>query len=165
MSGGRPAVAVAEGVTFPEPAPGERWVVGAVVLNGRGEVFAQLRAPHRRLFPDTWDLIGGHVDPGETLLDALVREVHEETGWRVRRVLRFLGVLTWEGDDGLGLRHEADYVIEVDGDLTAPALEWDKHPRFGWFGPGSLDRLKENRVPADQLVYDVAARALGVKAS
>ncbi|MDT0445000.1 NUDIX hydrolase [Streptomyces johnsoniae] len=163
MSAGRAeGIFVDEGVTFPVPGPGQSWVVGAVILNGRGEVFAQFRSAARRLFPSTWDLVGGHVEPGESLLDTLVREVAEETGWRVRRVRRFLGVLTWEGDDGLGVRHEADYVVDVAGDLDAPALEWAKHPRYGWFGPADLERLKENRLPADQLVYDVAARALGL---
>ncbi|RKN42339.1 NUDIX hydrolase [Streptomyces hoynatensis] len=158
------AVEVDDGVEFPEPGRGETWAVGAVILNARGEAFAQYRAPGRRLFPDCWDLVGGHVEAGETLLDTLVREVAEETGWRVRRVRRFLGVLTWVGDDGRGTRHEADYVVEVEGDLDRPALEWDKHPRYAWFGAADLDRLRENRAPEDQLVHAVVARALGVGA-
>ncbi|RKN04319.1 NUDIX domain-containing protein [Streptomyces radicis] len=155
-------MAVAPGVAFPEPGGGRTWAVAAVVLNSRGQAFAQRRSATRRLFPDCWDLVGGHVEEGETLLDALVREVKEETGWRVRAVTRFLGVITWEGDDGRGLRHEADYVVEVDGDLDAPVLEWSKHPAWDWFGPDDLERLKENRLPADQLVHAVIAKALGV---
>ncbi|CAL9557054.1 hypothetical protein SUDANB171_04541 [Streptomyces sp. enrichment culture] len=158
-------VQVDEGVEFPEPGAGELWAVGAAVVNERGEIFAQRRSAQRRLFPDTWDLVGGHVEPGESVLAALVREVAEETGWRVRRVRRSLGVLTWEGDDGLGLRHEVDYLVEVEGDLSAPRLEWSKHPRYGWFGPDRLEELKENRAPEEQLVYEVAVRALGIAPS
>jgi len=147
-------------VTLPVPAPGELWTVGAVILNHDGKAFAQKRSPHRRLFPDTWDIVGGHVEPGETLLEALAREIEEETGWRLRHVGRFLGTSVWNGDDGAGLRHEADYLVEVEGDLERPALEWSKHSAYGWFGPDSLDRLKENRATGEFLIHDLIAQAL-----
>ncbi|MFJ9795751.1 NUDIX hydrolase [Streptomyces sp. NPDC101145] len=153
--------AVDAGVGVPEPRDGEVWTVGAVILDGHGRAFAQRRGPDRSLFPDCWDVVGGHVEPGESLLEALVREVAEETGWRVRRVRRLLGVSTWTGDDGV-TRHEADYLVDVDGDLAAPALEWSKHSAYGWFGPGDLPRLKENRRPGEYLVHDLVARALGL---
>ncbi|MBN0047986.1 NUDIX domain-containing protein [Streptomyces actuosus] len=153
-------VVVDDGVEFPEPAGGETWTVGAVVLDGHGRAFAQRRGPDRRLFPDCWDIVGGHVEPGESLLEALAREIEEETGWRLRRVRRLLGVTSWTGDDGGGTRREADYLVEVDGDLDRPALEWSKHTACDWFGPGDLDRLKENRSPAEHLVHDLIAAAL-----
>ncbi len=151
---------LAPGVRVPVPASGETWTVGAVILNERGEAFAQKRGPDRRLFPDSWDIVGGHVEPGEALLDALAREIEEETGWRLRHVRRFLGVAEWTGDDGGGVRREADYVVEVEGDLSRPALEWSKHSAYGWFGPGQLQRLKENRSPGEFLIHDLVSRAL-----
>ncbi|WP_324612833.1 NUDIX domain-containing protein [Streptomyces specialis] len=36
--------------------------------------------PGPAAFPDCWDLVGGHVEPGESPLGCLVREVAEETG-------------------------------------------------------------------------------------
>ncbi|MFJ7586674.1 NUDIX hydrolase [Streptomyces sp. NPDC097617] len=156
----QPSFSVDPDVELPVPAPGEIWTVGAVIVNDDGEAFAQKRGPNRRLFPDSWDIVGGHVESGEKLLEALAREVEEETGWRLRRVRRFLGATTWTGDDGGGLRHEADYLVEVEGDLGRPALEWSKHSACGWFGPGDLDRLKENRLPGEFLVHDLIARAL-----
>jgi 8-oxo-dGTP diphosphatase len=152
---------VGRDVEVPVPAPGQTWTVGAIILNHSGEAFAQKRSPDRSLFPDTWDIVGGHVEAGETLLDALTREVLEETGWRLRHVERFLGITTWTGDDGAGLRHEADYLVKVDGDLDHPALEWSKHTSYDWFGPQSLARLKENRLPGEFLIHDLISRALG----
>ncbi|GAB7034475.1 NUDIX domain-containing protein [Streptomyces sp. NPDC021749] len=154
------SVIVDPGVDVPVPARGELWTVGAVILNERGEAFAQKRSADRRLFPGAWDVVGGHVEPGETLLQALAREVAEETGWRLRRVRTLLGVTAWTGDDGGGLRHEADYLVEVDGDLDRPALEWSKHSAYGWFGPADLHRLTENRAPDELLIHDLIARVV-----
>ncbi|MFB7958445.1 NUDIX hydrolase [Streptomyces sp. NPDC056045] len=155
-------VAVEADVEIPVPADGEVWVVGAVVLDRNGKVFAQKRSPDRRLFPNCWDIVGGHVEPGESLLDALAREVEEETGWHLRSVRRLLGITTWTGDDGAGERHEADYLVEVDGDLNRPALEWSEHTAYDWFGPGNLPRLKENRAPDEYFIHDLVAKVLRV---
>ncbi|MFG2300751.1 NUDIX domain-containing protein [Actinacidiphila glaucinigra] len=73
-------------------APGRDLGLGAVVLDADGRAFAQRRSPGRRLFRDCWDIVGGHVEPGGTLLAALAREVEVgspmpkargETGWRL----------------------------------------------------------------------------------
>ena len=55
-----------------------RVVVGALVVDGR--VLLAHRSPGRRWYPDVWDLPGGHVDPGESELGALRRELREELG-------------------------------------------------------------------------------------
>ncbi|MBO7936675.1 NUDIX domain-containing protein [Streptomyces sp. S9] len=151
---------VSHDVEVPTPGADEVWTVGAVNLNGERHAFAQKRSGGRRLFPGTWDIVGGHVEEGETLLEALAREVEEETGWRLTHVRRFLGTTTWTGDDGGGLRHEADYLVEVDGDLDHPELEWSKHSAYDWFGPDTLPRLKENCEPGQFMIHDLIARAI-----
>lgn len=56
---------------------------GALIVDDKGRVFIQRRSANRRLFPNTWDIVGGHVEGDETLMVALHREVREETGWSV----------------------------------------------------------------------------------
>lgn len=58
--------------------------VGAVVLRGDGAVLLVRRA-HPPL-AGSWTLPGGKVEPGESLEDAVVRELREETGLAVRPV-------------------------------------------------------------------------------
>jgi nucleoside triphosphatase len=33
-----------------------------------------------RVFPNAWVMPGGHIESGETLEEALIREINEETG-------------------------------------------------------------------------------------
>lgn len=55
-------------------------VIAAIILeNDKGEFLLYLRDNKPEIpFPDHWDLIGGHVEEGETPEEALVREVREE---------------------------------------------------------------------------------------
>jgi 8-oxo-dGTP diphosphatase len=56
----------------------------AIVVNERGDVLVIRRSPTAHFCPDVWDLPGGKMDDRERLVDALVREVREETGLTVR---------------------------------------------------------------------------------
>lgn len=38
-----------------------------------------------RVFPNAWVVPGGHIDPGESLEDGVIRELHEETGIYIKR--------------------------------------------------------------------------------
>jgi ADP-ribose pyrophosphatase YjhB (NUDIX family) len=59
-------------------------VVGAVVLDGGGRVLLVRRG--RPPSAGSWSLPGGHVEAGEALEAAIVREVLEETAVRARVV-------------------------------------------------------------------------------
>ena len=56
--------------------------IAAIILeNDKGEFLLYLRDNKSGIpFPDHWDLIGGHVEEGETPEEALVREFKEELG-------------------------------------------------------------------------------------
>ena len=56
----------------------DRWV-GALVRDGEGRI-----ALVRNRWSDGWVLPGGNVESGETLREAVVREVREETGLAAR---------------------------------------------------------------------------------
>jgi 8-oxo-dGTP diphosphatase len=50
-----------------------------ILENDKGEFLLALRDNKPGIpFPDHWDLIGGHVEDGETPEEALIREVKEE---------------------------------------------------------------------------------------
>ena len=125
------------------PSPEPLLVAAALVVDDSGRIFFQKRSPTRKLFPDTWDVVGGHLEPGETVQEALHREVYEETGWRVSQVLAKIGDYRYTGEDGL-TRLEADFLVRVDGDLSNPQLEQGKHTEFRWLTEHELDLLDYN---------------------
>jgi len=51
-----------------------------VMIVHRGHVLLERRGPTMRTFPLRWVFPGGHVDEGESFLDAALREVQEEVG-------------------------------------------------------------------------------------
>ncbi|MEV7595942.1 NUDIX domain-containing protein [Kitasatospora sp. NPDC089797] len=137
-----------------EPRP----VVGALIRDPTGRIFVQRRSADRSLFPGCWDIVGGAAEAGETLLGALRREIAEETGWRLRRVLARVAHQEWTGG---GVRHiESDYVVEVDGDLSSPVLERNKHTEFAWLAAGEVSLLDENALRSGStFIKDVVAAA------
>ena len=64
---------------YPEPT------VGAIILNRKGQML--LVRSHK--WGDRYTIAGGHVELGETLQDALRREIREEVGLEIKDV-RFL---------------------------------------------------------------------------
>lgn len=138
-------------------AEGKICVVGAIICNEHGQIFVQKRSAQRRLFPNCWDLVGGHVEPGETLEEGLSREVREETGWEVTTITALLYLTDWEEDGGP--RREADFLVEVRGNLEQPQLEWSKHSEFRWISANEIDTLKSGRPMYDTMVRDTIGRA------
>ncbi|MER7894196.1 NUDIX domain-containing protein [Micromonospora sp. NPDC094482] len=131
---------------------------GALIVRDDGRIFFQRRSPERRLFPDCWDVVGGHLEPGEDVEAALRREVTEETGWTVAELLGPVGDYRYVGDDGLP-RVESDWLVRVDGDLDRPRLEAGKHTEFRWLGEQDLDLLDEHRHVNDGLIRRIAEEA------
>lgn len=121
--------------------------VGAVLFSKQCVVLVRRGQPPLH---DRWTLPGGLVELGETVEEALVREVKEETGWSVRvgKELELFDFI--EKDDEGRVRYHyviADFLCEyVEGELM----------------PGS-DVTEVRLVALDELAsYDLTPKAMEV---
>jgi mutator protein MutT len=100
-----------------------RLTVDAVVRNEAGEVLLIERAHE----PPGWALPGGFVDSGETLEQAVARELEEETGLRAAEVRQFHTY----SDPGRDPRHHTvSTVFLVQGEGTLRAGDDAARARF-----------------------------------
>jgi 8-oxo-dGTP diphosphatase len=120
--------------------------VGALFIDSDGKVLLGLRSPSKKAWPLHWDTIGGHVEDGESLDDALVREAREEVGvtpseFRLIATVRERRPETY----GDALHHVYAVTGWQGGD---PANVCDEHTELKWFSIGEM-LLLTNIVDAD----------------
>lgn len=130
-------------------------VLGLIVRDGL--VLLGLRSPNRHARPGCWDLIGGHVEPGEGLKDALVRELAEELGVRP---LVFHAITTLDAASEAGAP-ASFHIFRIDAFLGEPRLANDEHTELRWF---SSDEACALRNLASPLYLDIFRR-LGASAT
>lgn len=81
-------------------------------------------------YPDHWTIPGGSIDPGESALEAVIRETREETGYRLKNPIEFLHEIHPFYDGRIVKRH---FFLELYDDdqeikcLEGQAMEF-KHP-------------------------------------
>ncbi len=98
----------------------------------------------------------GHLEPGESLAAAAVRETLEETGWAVR-LSAFIGVYQWTAPDGTAFLRFAYAAEPVSHDPARPLDEGIL--RALWLSPADLQA--EHARLRSPLVWEVVADYLG----
>ena len=106
--------------------------VGALFIRLDGKVLLGLRSPSKRSWPDHWDTIGGHVEDGESLEGALVREIREETGVTPTRFRLIAAVRERQPERYGDALHHIYAVTAWHG--GEPSNICDEHTELKWFG-------------------------------
>jgi 8-oxo-dGTP diphosphatase len=112
-----------------------RTQIAVAALVRDGLVLLAHRHPLRPVYPDCWDLVGGHVESGELPHQAVSRECLEELGVHVHDPMPF--PMTF-GDPTVDMH--AFLVTRWEGEPVNAAPE--EHDDLRWFQPGDLADLK-----------------------
>ncbi len=129
-------------------------VVSALILN-KDKIFVQKRSSDRKLFPNCWDVVGGHLEKGENIISTLSREIKEETSWQLEKILGHFYTFDWQAQ--AQEKREFAFLLIVSGDLKKPILEKDKHSEFLWLASNQLEILKDK--PDDLYIYELVKKA------
>jgi 8-oxo-dGTP diphosphatase len=116
-------------------------VAAAVMLRADGREFLLAQRPEGKVYAGYWEFPGGKVEPGESVREALIRELQEELGitvtacspWLTRQFtyphatvrLNFWRVTAWDGEIGITapLEHSAvDWQMTGKPATVAPIL-------------------------------------------
>lgn len=113
-----------------------------------------LLARNRRFPAGLFSAVAGFVEPGETLEDAVRREVNEEVGVRVGEV-RYYGSQPWPFPHSLMIGFIAHW---EDGEIRCDESEIVE---AGWFRPDALPRVPSRMSIARRLIDAVAEELHG----
>ena len=112
-----------------------------IVLIRRGDEVLLARAPQWPFY----STLAGFIEPGESAEEAIVREVAEEVGVRVKNI-RYFSSQPWPFPDSLMLGFTAEYAggdIVVDNEEIADAQ---------WFNVDNIPELPTSKSIAQQLI-------------
>lgn len=130
-------------------------VVSALIVDDRFKIFVQKRSKTRKIFPDCWDVVGGHLEQGEDIYIALKREIKEETNWRMDDITGHFNSFDWQANGRQ--KREFAFIVIVSGNLEKPKLEKDKHSEFLWLASNQIEILKDK--PDDLYIYNLVKKA------
>ncbi|MGB9893840.1 MAG: (deoxy)nucleoside triphosphate pyrophosphohydrolase [Candidatus Saccharicenans sp.] len=122
-------------------------IIVAAIIKKEGQVLLA----ERKSKTGGWEFPGGKVEPKETPEQALIREIREELGVKIK-VLKYLEKVS------LPEKPEAQ-MMAFEAELLDNSIRLSSHRQFFWVRPEEL--LKYNLLPADrELVKKLKARDL-----
>lgn len=116
-----------------------------IVRINRGNEILLARAPH--FPPGMYSVLAGFVEPGETLEQAVEREVWEEVHLRLKNI-RYFGSQSWPFPNSLMLGFTAEH---ASGEIEIDQIEIED---AGWYSPDNLPQIPPKLSIARQLIDD-----------
>jgi len=107
----------------------EKKVVGAI-LTFQKQILIVMRSDKEDFLPGLAEIPSGGVDGNETIMEALQREVFEETGLKILSVQKYLNSFDYMTGSGKKARQYNFWVIPESKDVK---LNPEEHSRYEWW--------------------------------
>lgn len=134
--------------------------VGIVLYDDKDRIYLIKENDKNQIGKDRWNLPGGSVDMGESLVEAAAREAKEETGYK-SKMNSLLGCYKCKKMDKAWV-----YIVFGAKVIGHKGKQIDPEIKKGkWFEKGEFLHLDSTKLvhPDMQLVYDIGLKGRGLK--
>ena len=106
------------------------------ILNSKKQILVQQRLKNEKHYPNLWCATSGGVDAGETSLEAIIRELKEELGLKVKeKELVFIGTYKRVND------FVDTYMMEKDIDINDITIQPEEVQNVKWMSINHFEKL------------------------
>lgn len=96
------------------------------------------------IFPGKWQNLGGKIELGETVEEAIKREISEEVGIKVIKHPIFLQSYSWKKNKESSVRLGLIFFVKLDGKFQDYKIKLDSDlDNYDWFNLGEIKKLDE----------------------
>lgn len=120
-----------------------RRTVSCWIMNKDGKILLQKRSANKLRNPNKWAKTGGQVDSGESVEDAIFREVKEELGIEIPK--EQIQVLEcWKSKDINNKRFAYNFIFIVDYKIEDYKLQKEEVSEVKYFTIEEMEQIKKN---------------------
>jgi len=132
----------------------DKLVTGTAVFNSstKPKILIVKRAPHEDYLPNSWEIPGGKVDEGETIATGVARELLEETGLVLTKVVAQMPGMRYttsksvveeaSGEEIAIVKHSVQLNFAVEVALGEIKLDANEHVEWMWAGVGEVGEVE-----------------------
>ncbi len=119
-----------------------RRTVSCWIMNEKGEILLQKRAATKRRKPNVWAKTGGQVDSGESVEEAIFREVKEEVGIEIPK--EQIKTMDIRKSDDKNKRFSYNFIFIVNYKIEDYVLQKEEVSEVKYFTIEDIEIAKKN---------------------